>query len=112
MRVAEILDAETYVARNGDQFAAVPAHPEFRRLEPYLDSAEARAFWLLRLWLAEHPEVDALCPGEATEVVLAAEATALRLDRVVPPAIVTTLRWQSGPRPERSIKHLGELALL
>lgn len=107
LRVAEILDVEEYVVRNPEQFSAVHDHPEFQRLERHLDTRSSRAFWLLRLWLSSHPDIDALCPGEATEVVLPAEAAVIRLDRVVPTEVVSAMRWQSGRRPERGIKHLS-----
>ncbi len=108
MRVSEILDVATYVARDPVRFAPIHAHPEFVRLERYVDNDDARAFWLFRIWLGENPAMDALCPGEATEVVLPSEATRIRLDRVVPPSLVTSLRWQSGRQPERAIRHLGD----
>jgi hypothetical protein len=71
------------------------------------DIPPARAFWQLRLWLAEHPEVDAFCPGEADEVVLASEASPTRLDVAVPQVSVKALRWQPRRKPARPIKHLA-----
>jgi hypothetical protein len=107
IRVGEILRADAFVARHPDLFDPILRHPEFRRLEPHLDSATARAFWQLRLWLEDHPELDAFCPGEADEVVIAMEASPVRLDVAVPPDSVKTLRWQPSRKPARPIKHLS-----
>ena len=51
--------------------------------------------------------MDAFCPGEADEVVVAMEASPVRLDVAVPPDSVKTLRWQARRKPARPIKHLS-----
>jgi hypothetical protein len=107
IRVAEILPVEAFVARYPGLFDPMRGHAEYQRLARNLDTAHLRAFWQLRLWLEENPEVAALCPGEATEVVVARASAPLQLDRVVPLEIVGRLRWQSGRRAERPIRHLG-----
>jgi len=107
VRVGEILPVDMFVARHPDWFEPILTHPEYRRFEPHLDSAPARAFWQLRLWLREHPEVDAFCPGEADEVVVASEASPTRLDVAVPHDSVKALRWQPRRKPARPIKHLA-----
>lgn len=107
IRVGEILPVDAFVARHPDWFDPILRHPEFRRLEPHLDRASARAFWQLRLWLKDHPEIDGFCPGEADEVVVATEASPLRLDVVVPQDSVEALRWQPQRKPARPIKHLS-----
>ena len=107
IHVADVLPVEEFVARHPAWFDPMLAHPEYRRIAPYLDNARSRAFWQLKSWLETNPEADAVCPGEATEVVVGERSAALRLDRVVPPELVLTLRWQSGQRPERPVKHLS-----
>ena len=107
MQVAEILPVEDFVARHPARFDPLREHPAYQRLERHLDTEALRAFWLLRLWLAGQPEIDALCPGEADEVVLAADATPIRLDLKVPVEALAALRWRSPRRPERAIKHLS-----
>jgi hypothetical protein len=106
IQVGKILPVEV-VAEHPDWFEPVLQHPQFRRHEPHLDSPSARAFWLLRLWLDDHPQVDAFCPGEADEVVIAKESSAVRLDIAVPPETVKALQWQPRRKPARPIKHLS-----
>ena len=92
IRVGAIYSADAFVASQPDRFASIaPGEPAFVRLER---------------WIAADPAIAALCPGEADEVVVAADATAITLDAVVPAESVRDLRWQSGRRPERPIKHL------
>ena len=92
LRVGAILTAEAFVATHPEQFPSIPdSEPAFVRLER---------------WIAADPAIAALCPGEADEVIVAGDATPITLDAVVPPSSVQDLRWQSGRRPERPIKHL------
>jgi hypothetical protein len=107
LRVAEVLEVEDFVSRHRDWFDPMRSDAEYQRVVPYLDNDRSRAFWQLATWLRNHPEVNAFCPGEATEVVVAADSVPVQLDRIVPAGIVKALRWQSGRRPERPIKHLS-----
>jgi hypothetical protein len=92
LRVGAIHSAEAFVASYPENFASIdPDEPAFVRLER---------------WIAADPTIAALCPGEADEVILADDATPITLDAVVPTPSVRDLRWQSGRRPERPIKHL------
>ena len=70
------------------------------------------AFLRLERWIVANPAIAALCPGEADEVVVAEDATAITLAAVVPPPYVCSLRWQSGRSAERPIKHLDEHGLI
>jgi hypothetical protein len=92
LRVGAILSAEAFVASHPEQFASI-AHSE-------------PAFVRLERWIAADPAIAALCPGEADEVIVADNATPITLDAVVPAPSVQDLRWQSGRRPERPIKHV------
>jgi hypothetical protein len=107
MRVAELLSVEDFVARHPEDFSAVRTHPEFQRLLPRLETPHLQAFWLVRLWLEGQRETAAVCPGEATEVLLGEGVLPISLTRVAPPELVLALRWQSGRRPERAIRHLA-----
>lgn len=107
MRVAEIVPVAEFVARQPEQFSGLREHPTFLRFLPHLDTAAQQAYWLVDLWLADHPEVRATCPGEATELVLGRAILPISLARVAPQDLVPTLRWQSGRRPERAIRHLA-----
>jgi hypothetical protein len=92
LRVGAIHSAEAFVALFPGRFASIaPEGPASERLER---------------WIEANPEVAALCPGEADEVIVADDATPIRLDAIVPAARIRDLRWQSGRRPERPIKHL------
>jgi hypothetical protein len=92
LRVGAIHSAEAFVASYPEQFASIaPDEPAFVRLER---------------WIASDPAIAALCPGEADEVIVSDDATPITLDAVVPAPSVRDLRWQSGRRPERPIKHL------
>ena len=107
MRVTELLPVEDFVARYPDDIGAMHTHPEFQRLLPHLDTRHQQAFWLFRLWVGSRPEVAAVCPGEATEIVLGTGLLPISLTRVAPLDLVPDLRWQSGRRPERAIRHLA-----
>ena len=107
VRVGAVVPVEDFVDSHPGWFARFRDHAEFRRMEPYLRSPRDRAFWLMKIWLETTPEFGAWSPGESDEVVIAAESTPFRVDRVVPGEIVGALRWQSGKRPERPIKHLA-----
>jgi hypothetical protein len=106
MRVAELLRVEDYVARHPEEFSRVRTHPEFERLLPHLETPHQQATWLVRLWLMGRPKVAAACPGEATEVIVGEGVLPISLTRVAPPELVLALRWQSGRRPVRAIRHL------
>jgi hypothetical protein len=107
LRVADVLNVEDFVGRHREWFDPMRSDAEYQRMAPYLDNDRSRAFWQLAAWLAGHPEVNAFCPGEATEVIEADESEPVQLDRIVPAGIVKALRWQCGRRPERPIKHLS-----
>jgi hypothetical protein len=107
MRVAEIVPVAEFVARQTGQFDGLREHPTFQRFLPHLDTADQQAYWLVDLWLADHPEVRATCPGEAMELVLGRSMLPIRFARVAPQDLVPTLRWQSGRGPERPIRHLA-----
>ena len=107
MRVDEIVPVEAWVARQPAEFEALRSDPEFVRHRPHLDAAQ-EAVWLVSLWLARRPDVAALCPGEATEVVLGSPILPISVTRTTPLAMVPHLRWQSGRRPERSLRHLSQ----
>lgn len=106
MRVTELLQVEEFVARRPDEFLAAKAHPEFQRLLPHLETHHQQAFWLVRLWLGSRADLAAVCPGEVTELVLGERVLPISLTRAAPPDDVLRLRWQSGRRPERAIRHL------
>ena len=57
-------------------------------------------------WPAVPPGTVAIRRGEADEAVVAGESTRITLDALVPLERVPDLRWQSGRRPERPIRHL------
>lgn len=106
VRVGKILSAEEFVERHPDWFEPLSLSSDFRRMAPHLGSPSGRASYLLELWLTKNQAIDAFCPGEATEVVIADQSTPVRLDEAVPADVVPALRWQSGRAPERRIKHL------
>ena len=107
LRVADVVEVEDFVGRHADWFDPIRSDAEYQRMAPFLDNDRGRAFWQLAIWLPKHPDVNAFCPGEATEVVVAGDSVPVQLDRIVPAGIVKALRWQSGRRPERPIKHLS-----
>ncbi len=54
------------------------------------------------------PELEAVCPGETTEVVTGESVMTFSLTRVAPLELVPQLRWQTGRSPERGIRHLAD----
>lgn len=107
LRVADVLEVQDFVGQHPEWFDPMRGDAEYQRMEPFLDNDRSRAFWQLADWLAKHPDINAFCPGEATEVVVTADSIPVQLDRIVPAEIVKALRWQSGRRPERPIKHVS-----
>jgi hypothetical protein len=96
-RVAGLIPVEALVARSPEPFR------EFDARDPLV---------ALEHWIEADPRLAAQCPGEADEVVEVTDSTRITLDALVPAPDVVALRWQSGRRPARPIKHLDPDGLI